>query len=67
MPGGWPYLYGSSTGTFVWHTETDREKNNKMRYNGGKEEEARHKSQNVFEIFRYYNYSHDESPRKNIV
>jgi hypothetical protein len=63
MPGGWPYLYGSSTDTFVWHTEADREKNNKMRYNGG-EEEACHKSQSVFEIFRYYNYSHDDKESK---
>ena len=49
MPGGWPYLYGSSTDTFVWHTEA--EKNNKIRYNGGVQEEACHKSRSVFEIF----------------
>lgn len=63
MPGGWSYLYGSYSNTFVWHTEADREKNNKMRYNGG-EEEACHKSQNVFEIFRYYNYSYDDKESK---
>jgi hypothetical protein len=64
MPGGWPYLYGSSTDTFVWHTEADREKNNKMRFNGGPQEEACHKSQSVFEIFRHYNYSHDDKESK---
>jgi len=26
MPGGWSYLYGSYSNTFVWHTEADREK-----------------------------------------
>jgi hypothetical protein len=64
MPGGWSYLHGSYSKTFVWHTEADREKNNKMRYNGG-EEEACHKSQSVFEIFRHYNYSfHDKESKK---
>jgi hypothetical protein len=63
MPGGWSYLHGSYSNTFVWHTEADREKNNKTRYNGG-EEEARHKSQSVFEIFRHYNYSHDDKESK---
>jgi hypothetical protein len=64
MPGGWPYLYGSSTDTFVWHTEADREKNNRMRYNGGAQEEAYHKSRSVFEIFRHYNYSYDDKESK---
>lgn len=63
MPGGWSYLHGSYSNTFVWHTEADREKNNKMRYNGS-EEEACHKSQSVFEIFRHYNYSHDDKESK---
>jgi hypothetical protein len=52
-----------TSNTFVWHTEADREKNNKMKYNGG-EEEACHKSQTVFEIFRHYNYSHDDKESK---
>ena len=43
MPGGWSYLQGSYINTFVWYTEADRERNNKMRYNGGEEEEACHK------------------------
>ena len=63
MPGGWSYLHGSYSNTFVWHTEADREKNNKRTYNDG-EEEACHKSQNVFEIFRHYNYSHDDDSKK---
>ena len=66
MPGGWSYLYGSYSNTFVWHTEADREKNNKIRYNSG-EKGACHRSQSVFEIFLHYNYSfHDkESKKKN--
>jgi hypothetical protein len=64
MPGSWSYLHGSYSNTFVWHTEADREKNNKMRYNGGAQEEACHKSQSVFEIFRHYNYSHDDKESK---
>ena len=65
MPGGWSYLYGSYSNTFVWHTEADREKNNKMRYNRG-EKEACHRSQSVFEIFLHYNYSyHDKESKKN--
>ncbi|MFY9872186.1 MAG: hypothetical protein WAK17_20950, partial [Candidatus Nitrosopolaris sp.] len=62
MPGGWSYLYGSDSNTFVWHTEADREKN-KTRYNGGKEL-ACHKSRNVFDIFRHYNYSYDDKESK---
>jgi hypothetical protein len=64
MPGGRSYLFGSHSNTFVWHTEADREKNSKMRYNGGQEEEACHKSQSVFEIFRHYNYSYDDKECK---
>jgi hypothetical protein len=64
MPGGWSYLYGSYSNTFVWHTEADREKNNNMRYNSG-EKEACHRSQSVFEIFLHYNYSfHDKESKK---
>jgi hypothetical protein len=63
IPGGWSYLHGSYNNTFVWHTEADREKNNKMRYNGG-QEEACHKSQSVFGIFRHYNYSYDDKESK---
>jgi hypothetical protein len=63
MPGDWSYLHGSYSDTFVWHTEADREKNKKMRYNGG-EEQACHKSRSVFEIFRHYNYSYDDKESK---
>jgi hypothetical protein len=44
--------------------ENDREKNNKMRYNGWKEGKTCHKSQNVFDIFRHYNYSYDDKESK---
>jgi hypothetical protein len=64
MPGGWSYLYGLYSDTFVWHTEADREKNNKMIYNGRKEEKACHTSQNVFDIFRHYNYSYNDKESK---
>ena len=63
MPGGWSYLQGSYSNTFVWHTEADREKNNKTTYNDC-EDEACHKSRTVFEIFRHYNYSHDDKESK---
>jgi hypothetical protein len=64
MPGNWSYLYGPYSNTFVWHTEADREKNKKMRYNGGKEEKACHKSQYIFDIFRHYNYSSNDKESK---
>ena len=62
MPGGWSYLHGSYSDTFVWHTEADREKNNKT-HNDGKDK-ACHKSRNVFDIFRHYNYSYDDKESK---
>ena len=66
MPGGRSYLHRSYSNTFVWHTEADREKNYKTKYNDGKNE-ACHKSRNVFEIFRHYNYSYvdKESEKKH--
>lgn len=59
---GYSYLHGNYDDTFVWQTESDKEKNNKLGHYVL--EEKSHESRNVFQIFSHYGYSHDDKRSK---
>jgi hypothetical protein len=62
MPGNWSYLYGADDDTFIWFTEADREKNNRM---AADDLDVKcHESRDIHEILVHYGYSHDEKKSK---
>jgi hypothetical protein len=56
------YLSGVDPDTFTWFTESDREKNNKLPFDSY--DAKSHESQNIFEIYNHYGYSHDDKKSK---
>jgi hypothetical protein len=58
MPGGWSYLYAADDDTFVWFTESDREKNNRTAADDL--DVKSHKSRSIHEILAHYGYNYDD-------